>query len=58
MDKEWSILDTFDMYSPEYDKPQTLKEVQRWFKEAGLKDVEVIYGPNGIVGKGKKKYNE
>ncbi|MBI4135641.1 class I SAM-dependent methyltransferase [Candidatus Uhrbacteria bacterium] len=52
--KEWSVLDTFDMYSPVYDQPQTLREVKRWFKEAKLQDVVVHYGPNGIVGKGKK----
>ena len=52
--QEWSVLDTFDMYSPTYDKPQTLRAVRQWFKEAGLKDVEVKYGPNGVTGKGKK----
>lgn len=52
--KDWAILDTFDMYSPRYDKPQTLKTVQSWFTEAGLFDIVVRYGPNGIVGKGRK----
>lgn len=52
--KEWSVLDTFDMYSPRYDNPQTLRQVRRWFKEAGLQNVEVLYGPNGIVGKGRR----
>jgi len=50
--KQWSILDTFDMYSPRYDNPQTRRAVRKWFKEAGLKEVEVRYGPNGIVGRG------
>lgn len=27
------------MYSPQHDHPQTLKNVERWFFEAGLKDV-------------------
>jgi SAM-dependent methyltransferase/uncharacterized protein YbaR (Trm112 family) len=53
LNKEWSILDTFDMYAPAHDHPQTLKTVQRWFKEAGLNDIHVGYGPNGIVGRGK-----
>ena len=52
--KEWSILDTFDMYSPRYDNPQTLRAVRKWFTKGGLKDIEVRYGQNGIVGKGKK----
>lgn len=51
--KEWAILDTFDMLSPRYDKPQTIKTVWRWFREAGLKEVEVKYGYNGIEGKGR-----
>lgn len=54
MNKEWAILDTFDMYSPKYDKPQTLKTVQSWFTGAGLIDITVSYGPNGIVGRGKR----
>lgn len=52
--KEWSVLDTFDMYSPTYDNPQTIRAVRRWFKQAELQNVEVRYGPNGIVGKGSK----
>lgn len=54
LNREWAILDTFDMYSPTYDKPQTMKTVCRWFCETGLKDIEVCYGPNGIIGKGIK----
>ena len=50
----WSILDTFDMYSPAYDHPQTLATVKRWFAEAAFVDVSVRYGPNGIVGKGRR----
>lgn len=51
---EFSILDTFDKFAPKYDKPKTLSTVKRWFSEAGLKKVEVKYGPNGITAKGKK----
>lgn len=50
----WSILDTFDKYSPQYDKPQRLSTVKKWFKKAGLRNIDVRYGPNGIVGKGIK----
>ncbi len=49
---EWSILDTFDKLSPKYDKPQRINTIRKWFKEAGLKKIEVCYGPNGINGKG------
>jgi len=39
--KEWAQLDTFDMLSPTYDKPQTPKAFRRWFEEAGLSEVDV-----------------
>lgn len=51
---DWAILDTFDMYAPEHDHPQSLKTVTRWFREAGLKDIVVERGPNGIIGRGVK----
>jgi SAM-dependent methyltransferase len=50
---EWAILDTFDALSPQYDFPQTLPTLQRWFEEAGLEDIDVFYGGNGIVGNGR-----
>ena len=52
--RDWSILDTFDMYSPEYDYPQTLRTVRGWFENAELTDVSVRYGPNGINGSGRR----
>lgn len=51
---EWSILDTFDMFSPKYDFPQSEKAVKRWFKEAELSNVK-IFTPGFIVGQGVKK---
>lgn len=50
--KEWAILDTFDVLSPAYDKPQTLRTVKKWFERAGLEHIEVHYGHNGIEGRG------
>lgn len=38
---EWSILDTFNWFSPKFDKPQTLQVVRRWMDEANL-DGEVL----------------
>ncbi len=35
--KEWCILDTFDMYSPEHDHPQSISTVKKWVEEFGLK---------------------
>src|SRR6266513_1447857 len=46
----WALLDTFDMYAPAYDLPQSSAEVRRWFAEARFEKVEVFDGPNGIVG--------
>ena len=50
--KEWAILDTFDMYAPAHDHPQSKRSVERWFREANFTDVEVHYGLNGIVARG------
>jgi hypothetical protein len=54
LNKEWAILDTFDMYSPAHDHPQSIATVKRWFDEAGFVDVVVKDGPNGVVGRGRK----
>jgi len=51
---EWSILDTFDKFAPKYDKPQRISTLKKWFAEAGLENIEVCYGPNGINGRGVK----
>lgn len=34
--REWCVLDTFDMFSPEYDQPQKVSTVKRWFEENGM----------------------
>lgn len=54
LNKEWAVLDTFDMLSPEYDYPQSFATVQNWFEKAGFVDVQVRNGLNGVVGKGTK----
>jgi SAM-dependent methyltransferase len=33
--REWAALDTFDMFSPEYDQPQHLEAVAKMFERAG-----------------------
>ncbi|HYC96170.1 MAG TPA: class I SAM-dependent methyltransferase [Sphingomicrobium sp.] len=33
--REWVVLDTFDMFSPAYDNPQRLKDVEKMFERAG-----------------------
>jgi SAM-dependent methyltransferase len=51
---DWAILDTFDMYSPAHDHPQSIGTVQSWFEAAGFEDIDVWYGDNGIVGRARK----
>jgi SAM-dependent methyltransferase len=50
---EWGILDTFDALAPAYDNPQTQQTIMKWFKEAGLADIHVRLGGNGVLGNGK-----
>ncbi len=51
--REWAVLDTFDMLSPTYDQPQSIPVLDRWFREAGLRDIEVFrHGP--VIGRGSK----
>jgi SAM-dependent methyltransferase len=50
--REWAILDTFDMMSPEYDVPQKISTVARWFKQNHVKVTFsgfVNYGSKGRV---------
>lgn len=47
--REWAYLDTFDMLSPAYDIPATPATFQKWHEQAGLEDIDVRLGPNGIV---------
>ena len=38
--RELCVLDTFDMFSPEYDNPQSIKTVVNWFKKYGMVQVK------------------
>lgn len=58
--REWVVLDTFDMFSPEYDQPQKIETVRRWFDEFGMQVTfagMIGYGQNNTVAvvKGIKK---
>jgi SAM-dependent methyltransferase len=52
--KEWAYLDTFDMLSPAFDIPQSPTTFQRWHEQAGLENIHVRLGPNGVVGTANK----
>jgi SAM-dependent methyltransferase len=54
LNRDWAVLDTFDMYAPAHDHPQTVKTVRCWYEEAGFVDVSVGYGPNGVVARGRR----
>ena len=55
LNKEMSILDTFDMYLPENDQPQSKSDITGWFTKLGFSNISVDYEPNGIIGSPKKK---
>ena len=48
------ILSALDMFSPVHDHPQTLDTVRQWFADAGLVDVNVGIGFNGVNARGRK----
>jgi SAM-dependent methyltransferase len=52
INRDWAILDTFDMLSPQFDSPQSPHTVKAWFEGAGFRDIEVFRGPNGVVARG------
>ncbi len=52
--RELSLLDTFDMLSPAHDHPRTLGAVRRWLERAGLEQIEVGEGHNGVLARGRK----
>ena len=37
--REQCVLDTFDMFSPQYDQPQKIETVVEWFKQNGMEQV-------------------
>lgn len=52
IEREWVILDTFDMFSPAYDQPQRMETIVEWFKEYGMKNVKgdtIRYGDGNSV---------
>jgi hypothetical protein len=49
--REWVILDTFDMFSPEHDHPQKIATVKKWFEESGM---EITYA--GYVNFGEENF--
>lgn len=48
---EWRWLDTFDWYSPKYQWKHTYREVEGWFREAGLVEIERGVVPVSVRGR-------
>jgi SAM-dependent methyltransferase len=55
--RDWTILDTFDALSARYDQPQRLETVRLWFEEAGLAEINVRAGGNGVLASARKPEN-
>jgi SAM-dependent methyltransferase len=52
--REWAVLNTFDMFAPAHDSPQSASTLKRWIDEAGLDEAWV--GRSGfLVGRGTKR---
>ncbi len=49
--REWAVLDTFDMYSPEHDHPQRIKDVASMFARHGA---EVTFAGFREIGEGRR----
>jgi SAM-dependent methyltransferase len=48
---EWRVLDTFDWYSPRFqDKDNSVPRVVAWFREAGLRSIQVLDFPTSVRG--------
>lgn len=54
---EWSLLDTFDWLSPEFDNPQTAGTVREWLLRAGLERIEVLKAGH-LVGRAVRRGSE
>jgi SAM-dependent methyltransferase len=52
--KEFAKLNLFDMLAPVYDIPASIEEFASWHHEAGLENVAVGSGYNGVEGHGSK----
>jgi 2-polyprenyl-3-methyl-5-hydroxy-6-metoxy-1,4-benzoquinol methylase/uncharacterized protein YbaR (Trm112 family) len=53
--RDLSLLDTFDMLSPKFDRPRTIGTIRAWLEAEDLVDIEVGPGPNGVVARARKK---
>lgn len=50
-DPEWRVLDTFDWYAPKYQWKHDWPEVEDWFREAGLEEIQRHPVPVAVSGR-------
>lgn len=50
---EWAVLDTFDMFGPAFDQPQSAKTLEGWFARTGLRNVR-IFRRGQLIGHGDR----
>lgn len=48
---QWRWLDTFDWYSPRYQFKHSFKEVEGWFRDAGLEHVQRAGAATAVAGR-------
>ena len=51
---DWAILDTYDMFSPQYDNPQNEKTIRKWMKDMNFDKIETLHSTL-LVARGVKK---
>jgi hypothetical protein len=49
-----SLLDTFDMLLPAYDRPRRCATVEAWLEELGMREIDVKRGYNGVELRARK----
>ena len=52
---EWAVMDSFDMLTPRYDRPERLETLVRWFADGSLDLLHAGRGDNGYVAVGRKR---
>jgi SAM-dependent methyltransferase len=52
--REMSLLDTFDMLLPAFDRPQRKATLRHWLEELGMTDIDVTPGYNGFELRARK----
>ena len=50
---EWGVLDTFDMFGPAYDQPQSVAALEEWCRAAGLSNV-IVFRHGQVIARGDR----